>query len=112
MAWENRKGHGRYYTRSIKRVGRVMRQYFGIGPLAELAAKEDADRRAERAAEHEAWRDEREQIEAVEDQVRVVHRSADLLMKAVLYAQGYHQHKRGEWRCRRVANSSGRQVRR
>ncbi len=48
MAWEQRSGK-KYYYRSYRVNGRVVKEYFGAGPIAELAASEDASRKELRA---------------------------------------------------------------
>ena len=45
MGWDK----GRYYTRSRKVRGRVVREYVGGGLPGELVARMDAEARAERA---------------------------------------------------------------
>jgi hypothetical protein len=47
MGWDK----GRYYTRSRKDNGRVVREYVGAGQLAALAAQMDALEREKREAE-------------------------------------------------------------
>lgn len=55
MAWETRPhSSGRYYTRSRKVAGRVLRVYVGGGAKGEVAAAEDAHRRAEAQARRPA----------------------------------------------------------
>ena len=101
MAWETRRGRGRYFTRS-KRVGkRVIREYLGTGPAAELAAELDALERAARAAAAATWRTERARLEELDAAVAAFDRSVEALARAALLAAGYHQHHRGEWRRRR-----------
>jgi hypothetical protein len=92
---------GRYYTRSKKVNGRVVREYYDAGQVAELAAQMDAINRADREAERAAWRAEGEEMEALDAGVRELDDLADLLARAALVAAGYRQHKRGEWRRKR-----------
>jgi hypothetical protein len=99
MGWETR-GKGRYYTRSRKVGGRVVREYVGAGAVGELAAALDALRRrrrqaarAERLAERRRWGDAELAAEGLAHNVA-------LLLNAALLAAGFHQHDR-TWRRRR-----------
>jgi hypothetical protein len=97
MGWDR----GRYYTRSKKVGGRVVREYVGTGRVAELAAELDAIGRQQREAERAAWRTERAELEALDAPLDELNDLADLLAHAALLAAGFHRHKRGEWRKRR-----------
>ena len=99
--WERRIRGGLYYTRSRKQDGRVIREYVGRGPLAELAAEADALRNLRREEEAKAWRQEREELEALDRSVEELYEAAEVLARASLIAAGYHQHNRGAWRKRR-----------
>jgi len=101
MAWETRNGRGRYYTRSKRVDGRVVREYLGTGLPAELAAETDALGRAQRLAECEAWNRRRAEIEATSAVVGRFAEGVRALTRSTLQAAGYHQHNRGEWRQRR-----------
>ena len=97
MGWER----GRYYTRSRKVDGRVIREYVGGGAAGALAAHQDAVKRERREQERERWRSEKEEIEAFDDAIDEVCQEVDLIARAAIIAAGYHHH-RGEWRRRRV----------
>jgi hypothetical protein len=103
MAWDR----GRYYTRSRKVNGRVVREYVGCGEIGERAAKADARERKRRASEREAWLAEKQQIEAVEQAVGRVCEAADVIAKAAMLVAGFYFHK-GEWRRRHVTRHSRR----
>jgi hypothetical protein len=92
---------GRYYTRSKKVNGRVIREYCGVGEVAELAAQTDTISRANREAEREARRAEKVELDTLDDPLNELNDLADLLARAALLAAGYQQHNRGEWRRRR-----------
>jgi hypothetical protein len=92
---------GRYYTRSKKVNGRVVREYVGSGEVAEVAAQIDAITRADRQAEREARRAEKAALDALEAPLNDLNDLADLLARAALIAAGFRQHKRGEWRRKR-----------
>jgi hypothetical protein len=97
MGWEK----GRYYTRSRKVNGRVVREYIGGGELGSLVAQMDEIERERRNLERERWRLEKEEMEAFDDSVAKVCQMADVIAKAAMAAAGFHCH-RGEWRRRRV----------
>jgi hypothetical protein len=101
VAWESRNGVGRYYTQSARVAGRVVRRYIGTGPHAELVAREDERRRVERRTQQDSWRAEREAWAAAEERVSDHCQGLDTLIMAHLAVQGFHRHKRGEWRKRR-----------
>ena len=101
MSWETRERGGRYYTRSRKVNGKVVREYVGTGRVAELAAALDARERAARAAESERRRAERAQAEPAAAALAELDRAAEALARAALVAAGYHRHHRGEWRRKR-----------
>src|SRR5436190_19288518 len=96
MAWV-KKGKQRYFYRS-RRVGhRVVRDYFGKGAIAEMAAhlmnqlrlaRETHDQRADRLDEADA-------------QFRQLHAQLDRAAAAHLLAAGFHRHDRGPWRRKR-----------
>jgi|SRR5215207_4144826 len=106
MPWEKRERGGFYYTRTKKVNGKVVREYVGGGILGELAARLDALERNQQKEEAAAWKEEREQMEALEAPVEELCEAAETLAKAALVADGYHQHKRGEWRKRRGKQDS------
>lgn len=102
MGWER----GRYYTRSRRANGRVVRQYVGCGLLASIAAEADAHAHAKRTEAH----DERQRLHSDLDRlaalVASLNQVCDHLANAALIASGYHQHNRGEWRKKRAPNNS------
>jgi hypothetical protein len=98
VAWESRKGHGRYYTRTRNVRGRFVREYLGCGPRAQEAAAQDERRRAERAAEVERRRAALARVTSVNQLLRDLFTEVDLLARVSLTAAGYRQHDRGSWR--------------
>jgi hypothetical protein len=102
MGWER----GRYYTRSKRVAGRVVREYVGAGQVAALVAQMDALERQKRESERDALRAERVEVEALDAPLEELDALADLLARAALVAAGFHQHKRGEWRRRREQAAS------
>jgi hypothetical protein len=88
-------GHGRYYTCSRKVNGHIIREYIGTGLVAELAARRDAEERAERIVERERLQHEVERWAAAAARLAHLSQSLDGMTAAVLTAAGFHQHHRG-----------------
>ena len=98
MSWEQREGGGCYYTRSRREGGRIVREYIGFGPIAELMALADETERRRREEEARAWKREREGLEDLDGEAGEICELAELLTCAAFVAAGYRQHNRGEWR--------------
>lgn len=97
MGWDK----GKYYTRSRRVSGRVVREYFGTGPVAELMAARDAEARIKRANDRFAANAERDRLAELDRHVDELSRLTDLIAEAALLAAGFRQHHRGDWRKRR-----------
>ena len=100
MAWETR-GNRSYYYRSVRRSGRVVKEYVGAGVVATLGARLDELARERRAIERQDRVAERDRYEGLETQTLELIRITDALVAATLTVAGYHRHDRGAWRRRR-----------
>lgn len=100
MGWEQRGGQ-RYYYRSRRVGGRVVKEYHGEGLRALLAIEQDEAGRAERAERQNALADELATIAALEAPLSSFCDATEALARAALLATGHHRHDRGEWRRRR-----------
>ena len=97
MGWER----GRYYTRSRKVNGKVIRKYVGCGWFARLCAEHDEamrDRKKGEAAERKRLKADLDRLAESLDELNDRY---DRLARAALVAAGFRQHKRGEWRKKR-----------
>lgn len=101
MAWERRKRGGLYYTRSRRVGGRVVREYIGCGPAAELFAAMDELDRERRETARADLRYERERLEGVLVALRSLGQATEALVASTLEAAGFRRHK-GQWRRRRA----------
>src|SRR4051794_19600029 len=101
MGWETRRGRGRYYTRSHKVEGGVVREYVGTGIIGELAAQQDAEQRQQRLTERQRLHHEMTRQAPAAAALEQLAQILDGLTAAALIAAGYHQHHRGTWRKRR-----------
>jgi hypothetical protein len=105
MAWETRGGSRQYYTRTHRVGSKRVRVYLGCGPAAEAAAAEDARRRAEREAEAQRVRGDQARHAPADELLDTLATGADLLVKAVPNAAGFHRPARRPWRRRRQAHA-------
>ena len=104
MAWETRPhSRGRYYSRSRKVAGRVLRVYVGAGALGAAAAAEDARTRDERTVRAARTAAERNRLRALDDQVAALCAAVEAAICERLALAGYRRHHRGEWRRHRGA---------
>lgn len=105
LAWERRKRGGLYYTRTRRVGGRVRREYVGGGVAGVLADALDTQARARRELERHrlrAFREARTSDDA--DRERLFAR-VETVVRAALLVLGFHYHKRGEWRRRRMSTT-------
>jgi hypothetical protein len=97
MAWERRERGGRYYTRSKRVNGQVVREYIGTGALAEAMAKLDALDRVGRQIDADAWREAKSNAVERREAVRALAVLIDDVVAVELGGCEFHEHK-GEWR--------------
>jgi len=99
MGWE-RRGGGIYYYRKRREGDRVVSEYVGSGPLAELASTLDELTREKQSLQREQMQREREAIRAVDAHVQDVCTVIRAFTYGALLEAGYHTH-RGQWRKKR-----------
>lgn len=97
MGWESRKGKGRYFTRSRREDGRIVRQYVRADE-AELAAREDEERRRQKREQRQAERIDMARLREMGDRLEDYCRRVNADLESALALAGYRRHNRGEWR--------------
>ena len=100
MAWEYRHGRTKkYFYKSRKINGRVIKEYYGCGLTAQLFAALDAERKWQR----EQARIERERLDEIDKQITEFCQVVDDIAVGFLVCRGYYRHKgnRSDWRKRR-----------
>ena len=98
MGWERRAQHSNRYFYTARKVGgRVVKTYIGRGPLAEVAAAQDAAVKAERRASIAAVRNMATLMAPADSALRTLAHVCELLAAANLAAAGY-QRVHYEWR--------------
>ncbi len=102
MAWEKRKRGGLYYTRSKRVNGRVEREYIGTGRVAEIHAEIDRMEKERKDEERRQIREMIERLRRMESSILEIVRPVEILVRSAFHMAGFHQHKRGEWRKKRV----------
>ncbi len=104
MGWDKNR---RYYTRSRRINGRVVREYVGGGLVGKLASQLDAIEHDKRETERGVARARQEANATLDAPLIELDELVDLLVAAALVVAGYHQHNRGQWRKRRDKRSEG-----
>jgi len=105
MAWETRSGRP-YFYHSARVDGRVVKDYVGTGPVAELAAKLEAQDRRRRREAAEALEADRARAAPAEAASAALDTFAGDLVTAALLAAGYHRPNYAPWRRRRAARTT------
>jgi hypothetical protein len=90
MAWERRGGR-RFFYRAVRRGGRVVKEYYGSGPTAEVAERLLAEARRGREAEAAAVRAERRRYEPLDRVAGELDAACRRLTEAALLAAGYRR---------------------
>lgn len=97
MSWETR-GNREYYFSARREGGRVVKEYYGSGKVAELTAEMHGIERADRDMQREVYRGVIVELADLDEPLDTLAELTNLLVRAALVSAGYRQHKRGEWR--------------
>ncbi|HNP84418.1 MAG TPA: hypothetical protein PKN47_23395 [Nitrospira sp.] len=100
MAWESRAGSGRYYTRSKRVDGVVVREYIGSGAAGELVHRFDVEERLESVEQRAAFKSTQFRDGELDKTLDALVELADGVGRGLLLLAGCHQYNRGEWRKR------------
>src|SRR5436190_22052494 len=87
MGWD-RQGSRRYYSRSRKVGGRVIREYVGAGQVGEAAQLQDQQRRQQRQRQRDRELQQRQQVLEPDRALDAFADRVDTLVAAALYAAG------------------------
>ena len=98
MCWEK----GRYYTRTRRVDGKVVREYFGCGPEAQRAAREDIEARDRRRNQQLEEQIERDTCDALDAPFEEIDQFTAMAVDILFEQAGYHRHDRGGWRKPRI----------
>jgi hypothetical protein len=101
MAWETR-GNRRYFYRSERVGGRVVKHYEGSEMMAEVVGLLQVEKKASREAERAKVRAEQEELSQLEAVLAPLDEIARVAVEEAMQAAGFHRTKRGPWRKRRV----------
>src|SRR5262249_28978696 len=96
------RGGCTFYLRSVRRGGRVTSEYVGSGELAWLADARARDRKDEREARRRPMAARLARMDRMAATIETYGTLADHVFRVAMEAAGFHQHKRGEWRRRRM----------
>src|SRR4051812_40757079 len=102
-----RRGGNSYFYRKARQGGRGVSGDMGGGGAAPLMARMDAIWRERREARCEDRKAARRRIDAEDAKLVALFDRIEAVARGALDAAGYHRHKRGEWRKRRMAKKDG-----
>jgi hypothetical protein len=96
MGWQRRGGRCYYYVTTWV-DGRLVNQYVGRGPLAQLFAAEAEERHAERERVHQELRATQGSLQPLDELMHLLDRGTGRLLEADLRSRGLHRNH-GHWR--------------
>src|SRR5687767_11703717 len=103
-----RRGGGFYFYRKVRRGKQVVSEYAGGRLAAPLMAQIEALDRERKREARVAWEGERTRKADEDAKLAELYDRIEGIARHVLEAAGYHRHKRGEWRRRRMAKDKSR----
>lgn len=101
MPWLKKRNGRLYYYRAVFHNGRRTNVYIGRGPLADLAAQQDAQAARDRAQRLQLAKRQRARDAALDKSVKELCLRTERLLRAALVAAGWRIHQMSEWRLSR-----------